>query len=156
MALGEGIRTWSAAHLGATARSSSPRAAKLVTAGPYARTRHPIYWGNLALTMGFVLASGAGFPWFPLLAAVGFVALYARHAREEERALASAFPEAHAAYRARVPAGWWRLRPARVPGAGARGESSFRRAARVELATWHAELWLVAGLWLRTRWPAGG
>lgn len=151
MGAGETIRLWGASVLGGTARSARIRTAKLVTAGPYARTRHPLYWGNLALTVGFALASGAGRPWFPAAAALGFLFLYGRHARREEAALAAAFPEAHARYRRSVPRWRWALRAARVPGAGETGPPSWRRAIRVEAWTIHAEFWLLLLLWLRGR-----
>ncbi len=151
MAAGEAVRLWGAAHLGRTARSSRPLATKLVTRGPYALTRHPLYWGNFALTTGFALASGAGLPWFPVLAAALFALLYGGHARREEAALAAAFPELWDVYRRRVPAWRWRLRPARSPAGGEPGEPSLRRAFGVEALTLNAEFWLLAALWFRGR-----
>jgi protein-S-isoprenylcysteine O-methyltransferase Ste14 len=152
MGIGEVVRLWGASVLGRTARSARIRTAKLVTAGPYARTRHPLYWGNLALTAGFALASGAGRPWFPAAAAAGFLFLYGHHARREEAALAGAFPDAFARWRRAVPRWRWRLRPARVPGAGETGSPSWTRALRVEAWTIHAESWLLLLLWLRAHW----
>lgn len=146
MAAGEGLRLWAAAHLGRTARSARVRSGKLVTTGPYAHTRHPLYLGNLALVAGFALASGAGWPWFSPAAAALYVALYRGHARREEAALARAFPAAFAAYRARVPGRGWRLRPARVSGAGESRPATLARAASVEVLTLNAEVWLIAAL----------
>lgn len=152
MAAGEAIRMWGAAALGKTARSARIRTVKLVTTGPYAHTRHPLYWGNLALTVGFALASGAGRPWFPPAAAAGFLVLYLPHARREETALARAFPEASARYRGAVPAWRWSLGQRRVPGAGETGSPSWGRALRVEAWTIHAECWLILLLWIGARW----
>src|SRR5262245_28939206 len=118
MCLGEAVRLWAAAHLGIAARSSRPLTHKLITTGPYARTRHPLYWGNALLTLGFVMMTGAGWPWFVGIAGVGFLVLYGWHARREERALASAFTAEYAMFRGRVPAWHWRVRPARVAGKG--------------------------------------
>jgi len=156
MAFGESIRLWGAAHLGFTARSSSIRTARLVTTGPYAHTRHPLYWGNFCLTVGFVAASGAFAPVFPLLAGAGFLLLYGRHARAEERALGTAFPSRHAAWRARVPGLRWRLRPARCDPGGEGEGSSWGRALRVEAGSIHAELWLLVALRIRTLLPGLG
>jgi len=147
--VGEGIRLWAAAYLGKTARSSRPRAVKLVTGGPYAHTRHPLYWGNFLLTVGFVLLCGAGWPWVPAVVVPAFWGLYGVHARREEAVLARAFPAAHARYRKRVPRWRWRLRPAAVPGAGERGRPGLRRALRVEARTLGAEGWLLIALGLR-------
>lgn len=155
MALGEALRLWAAAHLGNTTRSSRVRAEKLVTGGPYAHTRHPLYWGNLALVGGFCLASGAGRPWFPLLAALGFVLLYRTHAMREEAALREAFPREYAVYAVQVPRFRWRF-PARPAGpAGDPGDPSWRNAFWVELGTLHAELWVLFLLWASRWWRRG-
>ena len=152
MALGESIRLWAAAHLGLIARSSSPRAIKLVTTGPYARTRHPLYWGNFCLALGFCTVSGAGSPWFALLVTLGFLALYSGHARREERVLAAEFPDEFEIYRRRVPAFLWAPRPRSAPQAGDTGAPSIRQALRVEALTLNAEFWLLITLWARVRW----
>jgi protein-S-isoprenylcysteine O-methyltransferase Ste14 len=146
MAAGESLRLWSAAHLGRTVRSARARAEKLVTTGPYAYTRHPLYLGNFALVLGFATASGAGWPWFAPAAAALFLVLYRGHARREEAALARAFPGAFAAYRAEVPGWGWRFRPARLPAAGESGAAGLRRGLRVEALTLNAEVWLTAAL----------
>jgi protein-S-isoprenylcysteine O-methyltransferase Ste14 len=151
MVLGEALRCWGAAHLGIAARSSRPLSHKLVTTGPYAHTRHPLYWGNAWLTLGFVMATGAAWPWFMIVVALGFALLYGTHARREGRALAYAFPSEYADYRARVPAWGWRFRAAGVTPAGEAVAPSLRGALRVEVGSIHAELWLLILLWLRVR-----
>jgi hypothetical protein len=128
----------------------------LVTRGPYAHTRHPLYWGNFALTMGYTLATGAGVPWFPLLVMAGFLLLYVGHARREEQVLARAFPALHEEYRARVPGLGWRFSGARVTEAGESGIPSWHRALRVEALSLNAEIWLLIALWLRVHWLGGG
>jgi len=149
MAAGEGVRLWAAAHLGLTARASSPKALKLVTEGPYARTRHPMYWGNLSLAGGFALVSGAGWPWFPAAVALAYVLLYGHHARREERVLAAAFPAPYRVYRDCVPFWAWRRTPAAVPATGDVGRPGWRRALRVEALTLNAIFWLLAALGVR-------
>lgn len=149
MLLGEGIRLWGAAHLGLTARASSPRAVKLVTGGPFARTRHPMYWANLTLVAGFALVSGAGWPWFPAACVLLTVLLYRAHAHREERALAGAFPEAYGRYRQEVPFWRWRGRAAGVPAAGDVGAPGWRRALRVEALTVNAIVWLLIAVAVR-------
>ena len=84
-----------------------------------------------------------------MLAAVGFLLLYAGHGRREERLLAAAFPAGHGAYRAAVPAWRWRLRGAAVPSAGETGRPGWRRALAVEAWTLNAEFWLLLALWGR-------
>jgi len=149
MLLGEAIRFWGATHLGRRTRSSRPISTGIVTTGPYAHTRHPLYWGNLLLVTGFAVASGAGRPWFPALAAVGFIALYATHALAEEAVLRGAFPSVWRDYAARVPAWRWRLTPVRVTGAGECDRLGAPGALRVEALTLNAEFWLLAVLGFR-------
>lgn len=71
---------------------------ELVTSGPYARVRHPIYSGILLAGVGTVLALGT--LWLPLvvLGCVSFVF----SARAEERMLRELFPQDYPAYQART------------------------------------------------------
>ena len=151
MLLGESLRLWAAAWIGPAARTSTVNATRLLTRGPYARLRHPLYLGNLLLTVGFAAASGAGWPWFAPVAGVGFLALYLGHARREERALAAAHPVAWSAYAARVPAVGWRPGGAVPPGVGEPAASSWKRALATEALTLNAEFWLLVALALRGR-----
>jgi protein-S-isoprenylcysteine O-methyltransferase Ste14 len=75
---------------------------ELIQTGPYSYLRHPIYTSML----GMLLATGFALTWWPmLLAALAFFfAGLEIRVRAEDRLLAGRFPEAFAAYRARVPA----------------------------------------------------
>lgn len=74
----------------------------LITAGPYATVRHPVYVGMLGLLVATGLAQSR---WWALVAglAVAVVGTVVRM-REEERLLRAEFGETFEAYRARVPA----------------------------------------------------
>ena len=70
---------------------------ELVTSGPYARLRHPIYTGALCVSLGLAIVSGL------LSAFVGFALLilaYIRKIALEERLLANAFGPEFIQYRA--------------------------------------------------------
>jgi protein-S-isoprenylcysteine O-methyltransferase Ste14 len=91
----------------------------LMTDGPYAVSRHPMYVGELALWLGWTILYGS----IPVL--IGFAvlgAVVARLAPREERALEAKFGDAYREYKARVPR-WLgvarRDRVAAEPGAGA-------------------------------------
>ena len=72
----------------------------LMTGGPYAISRHPMYVGELALWLGWAILYGS----IPVL--VGFAALatvVVRLASREERALDAKFGDAYREYESRVP-----------------------------------------------------
>lgn len=84
---------------------------ELVEAGPYARCRHPLYFGSL------VAASGLGLSTRSLTLAIAvplsMAALAALAMRREERLLAGLFGSQWQGYRRRVPALW--PRSGRIP-----------------------------------------
>jgi len=86
----------------------------LVTTGPYARLRHPLYACSMLGAIGLGLTSRS-----VLLCAAAFIliaALVIYAASCEEQFLAEQFPEEFAAYAAAVPRKWFpSLRPASLP-----------------------------------------
>ncbi len=84
---------WAKRHLGKnyapTAQNERPDQ-EIVRTGPYAYVRHPIYWGNLAVVLGLILAFRLTWTWYTL---VGLVAAIAWRIRNEERFLREKFPE---------------------------------------------------------------
>ena len=96
---------WASRALG---RSLSPfpkpvEAGLLVTSGPFAVVRHPIYTGGLALFTGYSLFAGVS----ALALTVVLALLWAGKLRVEERLLTAVYDE-YPAYRERVR---WRLIP---------------------------------------------
>jgi protein-S-isoprenylcysteine O-methyltransferase Ste14 len=86
--------------------------AMLMTGGPYALSRHPMYVGELALWLGWAILYGS----IPVL--IGFAALGALVvglAPREERALEAKFGDAYRRYKARVPRWLGVARRDRVP-----------------------------------------
>lgn len=73
---------------------------KLLTEGPYARTRNPVFLAVMAGQLGFFLALPSV---FTLVCLIAGVVVITRQARVEEQALALRFREAYEAYRASVP-----------------------------------------------------
>jgi protein-S-isoprenylcysteine O-methyltransferase Ste14 len=101
VALGELTRLWAVRHIGAISRTRSDRLGPLVSTGPFAIVRNPLYIGNIALWVGFSLAAH-----LPLLAPVVAVVLaveYHAIVRWEEALLESRRGEEYRAYAARVP-----------------------------------------------------
>jgi protein-S-isoprenylcysteine O-methyltransferase Ste14 len=102
-ALGLAFAVWARRHLGAnwSASVTIKEGHDLVTSGPYALVRHPIYSGLLLALAGTALGVGE---WRALLAfAIACLAL-ARKLRLEERWMRERFGARYAAYSERVPA----------------------------------------------------
>ena len=55
---GESIRLLSLRYIGKFSRTRKKKARMLVTSGPYALVRNPLYWGNLLIILGFTFLSG--------------------------------------------------------------------------------------------------
>jgi len=87
---------------------------KLVTTGPYARCRHPLYACSMLGALGLGLTTRS-----PLLCAIVvtlIAALVVYAASGEEQFLADAFPEEFKAYVAATPNRWWpRLQTPALP-----------------------------------------
>ena len=106
--LGEAIRMWAVGYSGATTRSDRVTAPSLVTAGPYAYVRNPLYVGNVLTAAGFAVAfTGknsaavrAALVAGSLAAIVGVYAVIVPH---EEAYLRATFGRAFDEYTERVP-----------------------------------------------------
>jgi protein-S-isoprenylcysteine O-methyltransferase Ste14 len=104
---GEGLRLWSVHHIGAISRTRSDRLGPLVSTGPFARVRNPLYLGNIALWAGFTLT--AGLLWLAPLVIVLLAGEYHAIVRWEEELLAARLGESYRDYIRRVPRWlpWW-------------------------------------------------
>ena len=56
--IGEVIRMYGVRHIGTVSRTRADRTGPLITSGPYALVRNPLYIGNWFIWMGIALASG--------------------------------------------------------------------------------------------------
>ena len=94
---------WARRHLGRnwSAIVTLKEGHELVTSGPYALVRHPIYTGLLFGFLGSAIARGR---WSALLAVALFFLSALRKYRLEERWMHERFGAAYDAYRARVKA----------------------------------------------------
>jgi protein-S-isoprenylcysteine O-methyltransferase Ste14 len=98
---GELLRLWAVRHIGGISRTRSDRLGPLVSTGPFAVVRNPLYIGNIALWTGFALA--ARLTWLvPVFIAVLGVEYHAI-VRWEEELLEARRREDYHAYADRVP-----------------------------------------------------
>jgi protein-S-isoprenylcysteine O-methyltransferase Ste14 len=95
-ALGIGLAILGRAHLGQNHGTpmSNKASLELVTTGPYALVRHPIYGGILLAVLG----SAVGQSVFWLLPLIAYGPVFIRSARREEQHLSEQFPERYRAY----------------------------------------------------------
>jgi protein-S-isoprenylcysteine O-methyltransferase Ste14 len=105
---GELVRCWAVGYSGETTRGDVVEAPELVTAGPYAYVRNPLYVGNFITAAGFAIAfTGKNRFMVRVLLAGGslaaMAAVYAAIVPHEEAFLRSQFGEAFDDYCDRVP-----------------------------------------------------
>ena len=135
--IGESWRLWGVATAGTVTRRRSRDVQKLVTHGPFALSRNPLYNGNYFLWMGFVALSGVW--WFIPVATVLFAIEYYYIVRYEEGVLESIFGEEYLAFKRRTP----RWVPMGASGAVA-GEFHWAEAWRSEVSTFMQYIALAA------------
>jgi protein-S-isoprenylcysteine O-methyltransferase Ste14 len=99
VAAGQILRFWAVRHIGVISRTRSIRLGKLITSGPYAVIRNPLYAGNALLWTGFVVCSQV--LWMLPVAWAIFALQYGAMAQWEEVILAERYP-AYSAYAAQV------------------------------------------------------
>jgi len=117
--LGELIRLWADGYVGHVKVNwthpvqGQPKIGHLITAGPYAFIRHPLYLGSLLIGLGMLVI--AGNPWLALVASAVFIIVYRRKMVEEEETLRHEWPGEFEPYQRAVPR-WlpsWRRYPRR-------------------------------------------
>ena len=98
LAVGLAAMLWALGALG-TNISVVPQAREVVTHGPYAKVRHPLYAAELLNVVGLCLAHSGPWPWVVLGALAAFQVM---RARREEELLAAELP-GYAEYKSRTP-----------------------------------------------------
>lgn len=101
---GEAMRFWGVLYAGSATRTTGEvGAGRLVTDGPFAHVRNPLYAGNFLLSLGLTVMSRAWMPWMLLIFFLLFGIQYHFIVKEEERFLASQFGEQYREYCRHVP-----------------------------------------------------
>ena len=145
---GELIRCWAVGYSGETTRGDEVSAPELVTAGPYAHVRNPLYLGNFVTAAGFAIAfTGKNCAASRTALIAGSLAVMAGVYRtivpHEEQFLRARFGEAFDEYCDRVPAVVPRFDP--MPGGNGRWRAETIKAAESRtFATFGAMLAVLA------------
>jgi protein-S-isoprenylcysteine O-methyltransferase Ste14 len=128
VAFGESLRLWGVAAAGSETRRRSRMVTSLVTHGPFAWMRNPLYFGNFFVWTGFSVI--AGIQWLLPVAVAMFALEYTPIVRYEEAVLESTFGDEFRRYKARTPR-WLPVAPAFERG----GPLCWRTAWRSERST---------------------
>lgn len=90
--IGEFFRLWGVAIAGSETRTTDTVGGTfLITTGPFAYVRNPLYLGNILLYVGIGVMSNALTPWLPWVALIYFVFQYSLIVRLEEEYLVRTF-----------------------------------------------------------------
>jgi protein-S-isoprenylcysteine O-methyltransferase Ste14 len=108
--LAETLRLWAVRQIGVISRTRRDRLGPLVTSGPFALVRNPLYLGNIALWVGFTLA--ARLVYFLPVVLFGLGLAYHAIVLWEEQLLETRRGEAYRQYAAETPR--WLPMPRRV------------------------------------------
>ncbi len=98
---GIALRCWARLHIGRSSDTRRLHARRLITTGPFARLRNPLYAGNLAIATGLAVLIGARALSLPLILLLALH--YHRVVLAEERMLAITFGADYDVYRASIP-----------------------------------------------------
>src|ERR1019366_2809882 len=128
VAFGETVRLWGVAAAGAETRRRSRAVTRLVTHGPFAWMRNPLYVGNFFIWAGFSVI--AGIQWFLPIAVAMFALEYTPIVRYEEAVLEATFGEEYLRYKRRTTR-WLPVAPASEPA----GSLCWKTAWRSERST---------------------
>lgn len=123
-------RTWAAGFVGTLARGRETRAEVLLTAGPYAHVRNPMYLGNLVITTAAAAMSGL---WYaPPIAWAAYAFVYGNVIPYEEWYLRQRFSQEYQTYCHAVP----RLLPTLRGYPKREGVFQLREGLANEIAAW--------------------
>ena len=102
--VGEWVRFWGVSIAGSETRTTDTVGGTyLITNGPFAYVRNPLYVGNILLYLGVGIMSRALFPWLFLIAGLWFCVQYYLIVTGEEEYLAERFGDAYREYTMNVP-----------------------------------------------------
>lgn len=142
--LGEFIRLWGVSHAGSETRTTDGvGSSRLVTNGPFAYIRNPLYAGNILIYFGVGIMSWAGFPYLPLVTLVYFIFQYTMIVNLEEEHLIQKYGEEYRRYKSMVPKFFPSFRKYNT-GLNTQPKADWRRGLKSENRTLQAILIVVA------------
>jgi protein-S-isoprenylcysteine O-methyltransferase Ste14 len=108
---GESVRFWGVSITGSETRTTgNVGGTYLITNGPFAYVRNPLYLGNMMIYVGVGIMSMALFPWLVIIASLWFYVQYRLIVGSEEEFLSKRFGAEFAIYKKHVRRFFPRLR----------------------------------------------
>jgi protein-S-isoprenylcysteine O-methyltransferase Ste14 len=101
--VGEFTRIWAVAYAGGATRTLEPGVGKLITGGPFAYVRNPLYVGNFLLSLGLCLAAWPWMPWMVFILFISFAIQYGFIVALEEETIVKSLGEEYKEYYHAVP-----------------------------------------------------
>lgn len=101
--IGESIRFWGVSYAGGETRTTKVGASNLVTQGPFAYVRNPLYAGNMLIYFGISVMDNSLFPYLQIIGIVYFYIQYHFIVKDEENFLRGKFKEKYDDYYNSVP-----------------------------------------------------
>jgi protein-S-isoprenylcysteine O-methyltransferase Ste14 len=95
---GELLRFWGVSYAGGETRTRKVGAGNLVTQGPFAYMRNPLYTGNILIYFGISIMANSLFPYLQIIGLVYFYIQYYFIINEEEEFLRSKYKEKYEDY----------------------------------------------------------
>ncbi len=111
MIIGEFIRIWGVSYAGGATRTRNVGAPRLVTSGPFAYVRNPLYIGNMLMYIGAGIIANVWMPWLIFAILTFFGIQYGFIVNLEEEKLSHLFGEEYSNYKKHVPRFVPRLKP---------------------------------------------
>ncbi len=151
--LGQSLRLWAVRHAGGATRTTGTvgAGAELITHGPFAYVRNPLYVGNFLIALGFCLMAWAWMPWLLLIFLALFGLQYWMIISLEEEHLGQRFGKIYAEYLTQVPRFIPRLTPFRPPSTPG---MPLARALRIEKDTLLSTVLISLAIFLRWKFTA--
>lgn len=114
MIIGEMVRFWGVAYAGGATRTRNVGASTLVTNGPFAHVRNPLYLGNMCIYTGAAIISNTWLPWLIFIIWIFFGVQYHLIVKLEEEKLQELFGNSYLEYKNKVPRFFPRFSPLKV------------------------------------------
>jgi len=101
---GELVRLWGVSIAGSETRvTDSVSSSQLITTGPFAYIRNPLYFGNMCIYTGIAIMSWAGYPLLPIITLSYFIFQYSLIVSLEEEYLIKKYGIEYQKYQKEVP-----------------------------------------------------